>query len=1054
MSLEGDQFQRLMDAISTTKDSIERQFTSKLDKLQQEVAANQASCSQEVMSKLNKRPYQFRRKGNEAQFLFNESVDERIDAAKRQLDLVPTPDDTTKQTLKRAVSELDQGKEAIRVRQKHIRIADRSDWGVVAEYEADELASDSDDEKKLYRARKERETKKRQAAAALKRKPRQEGAARQPSGTGAPRPPAPRTKPIGPCYTCAGWGHLAATCPKGGRQQPYPLYQPVVGGLDPPACHIHSHVMLGTGKGMSETSSFDSTTVSGPSKNSSALSVNNTAQHIAGKGSGVDSIQENNQGQGTSGLLCVNDSWNDYRALSAHWVGDQGLPHKECADKVVGLDKLEYCSSVSPGGKTEDPAQKVKGSIQEVWTTDTAIKGPGDSVEFDALLDYEVLELARSWELEEGDTQIQVVDVQGRLRRNVKFWSEVLGAPGPVIDWIENGYKLPLQFMPTPFEQCNHKSALGHHEFVSNSVLDLIKNRCVREVQGKPLVCSPLSVVANREGKFRLVLNLRHLNQFLRKDHFKYEDLRIAMLMFEREDFLIKFDLKSGYHHLDIFEAHQTYLGFSWTIDRSPRYFVFAVLPFGLATACYAFTKLLRPLIGYWRSQGLRAVLYLDDGIVAAKGLENSNRMSVRIRQDLVRAGLIVNEAKSQWEPVRKLTWLGFEIDLEIGQLTVPEDKLVCLCELLQSLLERAFVPAKVLASAIGRIISMSLALGPVTRLMTRSLYTVLNSKGSWCTQLQLSAEAKQELSFWLARVSQFNGQDLWPKPSAVRVVYSDASNTGYGGYTVEHGGQIANGLWDKEEAQQSSTWRELRAVRMVLESFESQLQNERVRWFTDNQNVVWIVLHGSKKPALQQEALAIFDASVRSRIRLEPEWIPREGNQLADYISRIVDYDDWMLNPVVFRELDSRWGPHTIDRFANWYNNQLPRFNARYWCPGAEAIDAFTCDWSCENNWWCPPLYLVPRLLRHAQLTKALGTLIIPQWVSAPFWPLLFPDGSHPAKFVTGIQELPRVETLFVSGRLGCNLFKGVPNTPVIAMRLNFQAFVMATSGTASDTQ
>ena len=102
---------------------------------------------------------------------------------------------------------------------------------------------------------------------------------------------------------------------------------------------------------------------------------------------------------------------------------------------------------------------------------------------------------------------------------------------------------------------------------------------------------------------------------------------------------------------------------------------------------------------------------------------------------------------------------------------------------------------------------------------MTRSLYTVLNSRSSWCTQLQLSDDAEQELSFWLARIQHFTGQNLWPKPSAVRVVYSDGSCTGYGGYAVEHGGQLATGQRDKEEAQQSSTWRELRAVRLVLQN-------------------------------------------------------------------------------------------------------------------------------------------------------------------------------------------------------------------------------------------
>jgi len=75
-----------------------------------------------------------------------------------------------------------------------------------------------------------------------------------------------------------------------------------------------------------------------------------------------------------------------------------------------------------------------------------------------------------------------------------------------------------------------------------------------------------------------------------------------------------------------------------------------------------------------------------------------------------------------------------------------------------------------------------------------------------------------------------------WPTPSAVRVVYSDASCTGYGGYMVEHGNNVANGQWSSSEVNQSSTWRELRAVRLVLESFQSKLKNERVHWFTDNQ--------------------------------------------------------------------------------------------------------------------------------------------------------------------------------------------------------------------------
>ena len=137
--------------------------------------------------------------------------------------------------------------------------------------------------------------------------------------------------------------------------------------------------------------------------------------------------------------------------------------------------------------------------------------------------------------------------------------------------------------------------------------------------------------------------------------------------MFNRDDYLFKFDLKSGYHHLDIFEPHQNYLGFAWELDGKQSYFVFTVLPFGLSSACYAFTKLLRPLVGYWRGQGIRVVLYLDDGIVAAEGLDNANWASQTVRQDLTKAGLVAYQQKSQWEPVWKLEWLGFQINLSVG---------------------------------------------------------------------------------------------------------------------------------------------------------------------------------------------------------------------------------------------------------------------------------------------------------------------------------------------------------------------------------------------------
>ena len=565
----------------------------------------------------------------------------------------------------------------------------------------------------------------------------------------------------------------------------------------------------------------------------------------------------------------------------------------------------------------------------------------------------------RAWEVEGVSPVCGDMSVQGRLKEKIQFWREVLSAPSSVLSTIESGYVLPLKSEPTPNIQCNQQSAIVNADFVQQSLSDLIRNRCVRQVLEVPCVCSPLSVVESSGGKKRLVINLRHLNRFLWKQKFKYEDIRVAMLLFEKGDFMFSFDLKSGYHHVDIATIHQKYLGFSW----QGAYYVFTVLPFGLSTACYMFTKLLRPLVRYWREQGIRIVVYLDDGLAAAAGEANAIKASEIVHSTLEQAGFRANCEKSVWEPTQRLQWLGFVLDLAQGQIEVPQEKIVQLLDTLRQAAQKPKLSAKSLASIVGRIISMGLAVGPVSRFMTRSLYALLESRQMWCGMLTLSEEARGELDFWSANLAEYKTQPIWHSPSAVRVVYSDASDTGYGGYVVEHGHYVAYGQWTLSESRQSSTWRELTAVWRVLQSLQKKLANLCIRWFSDNQNVVRILQVGSRQPHLQEIALKIFALSINSHIHLQPEWVPRELNEQADYLSRIVDLDDWMLNPWIFAQLDALWGPYTVDRFASCDNTQLPRFNSRCWNPGSEAVDAFTVNWQGENNWWCPPIVLIPRV-------------------------------------------------------------------------------------------
>ena len=117
-----------------------------------------------------------------------------------------------------------------------------------------------------------------------------------------------------------------------------------------------------------------------------------------------------------------------------------------------------------------------------------------------------------------------------------------------------------------------------------------------------------------------------------------------------------------------------------------------------------------------------------------------------------------------------------------------------------------------------------------------------------------------EELVFWQSNLGRLNGRRIWFKSSAVRLAYSDASDTRYGCYIVELGPQMAaQGVWSADSAMRSSTMREILAVRKVLQSFAPKLAGLCVKWYTDNQNVAHIIDIGSRKPCLQEEPKLIF---------------------------------------------------------------------------------------------------------------------------------------------------------------------------------------------------
>ena len=144
------------------------------------------------------------------------------------------------------------------------------------------------------------------------------------------------------------------------------------------------------------------------------------------------------------------------------------------------------------------------------------------------------------------------------------------------------------------------------------------------------------------------------------------------------------------------------------------------------------------------------------------------------------------------------------------------------------------------------------------------------------------------------------------------------------------------------------------------------------------------IIDRGSTKPDLQTLAKEIVNLCNNHRVSVIPVWVPRDNNQLADYLSKLTDFDDWGIHSDIFQWLNTLWGPFTVDRFATWYNTKCISFNSRFWNPGSEGVDAFIQNWQGENNRVVPHSSQLIRPQHHFELCKAKGVLIIPLWKRA----------------------------------------------------------------------
>ncbi|CAI7737683.1 unnamed protein product, partial [Closterium sp. NIES-54] len=249
------------------------------------------------------------------------------------------------------------------------------------------------------------------------------------------------------------------------------------------------------------------------------------------------------------------------------------------------------------------------------------------------------------------------------------------------------------------------------------------------------------------------------------------------------------------------------------------------------------------------------------------------------------------------------------------------------------------------------------------------------------------SPGATEELLFWTMHFDRFNGAPFHQSQRFDAVIHVDASTHSWGATLAKFPSTSckASECMPRGLLATSSTRRELEGVLWALRTFATQIVGAHVLVRVDNQAVIFILRKGGSRQAdLTLTCQAIIQFCLGNTTRLAIEWIPRELNVHADDLSKMQDYDDYSLHAPWFRLLERRWGPHTIDLFANVRNNHVQRFCSKIPHSDAFAVDAFSISWKGERCFAFPPPHLIHATLCHGELTQTELTLVVPQWTGA----------------------------------------------------------------------
>ena len=114
------------------------------------------------------------------------------------------------------------------------------------------------------------------------------------------------------------------------------------------------------------------------------------------------------------------------------------------------------------------------------------------------------------------------------LRNHLSAWRR-LDLGQFAYNTVRDGVDIPLDADIVPFSFNNPNFSANQCKFIQHELSDLLNSGVIERCFVKPVGVSPIRPIPKKGGKFRLIINLRHLNSHCSPPKFQYEDINSVM---------------------------------------------------------------------------------------------------------------------------------------------------------------------------------------------------------------------------------------------------------------------------------------------------------------------------------------------------------------------------------------------------------------------------------------------------------------------------------------------------------------------------------------------